>query len=1284
MSSIKTDFAVEKLRGAENFHNWIFAMENLLEFKGLKKCIEVDDDGSVAEKDAEKLAKAKTTLVLSVDSSLYVHIRSAKTALQIWKIFSDMYEDKGILGTVGLLMKFVSTRLSAFENMQTYLDEIISIGNKLERIGISMPDQLLAAFMLAGLTEEYKPFILGLQGNIGNISTSSVKMRLLDCQLGIFEKVNSNALLANKSEKKKYQRSYRCYSCGGKNHKSSECMTKPKNNENAKEKDKEKAGTSKKKAFTCFTSSTSQFLSKEWIIDSGASYHMTPYDAFVAEKKKSNVSEILAANNSTMMVKGTGKSRVTLNKEEIEINNVLHVPELAGNLLSIYQIVKKGNKVIFDKDFCSIYGPDEDLIIQCKPVNGTYKLKNEVPNATCMLSKAEANSAFTWHRRFGHINYNSLCKMRDGAVTGMKFPNANIGLSNCKICAKGKQSRLPFERSKRKTKQVLDLIHSDLVEMEKLSIGGARYLLTFVDDFSKKLFIYFLKNKSDVFESFVEFKAYVENQTEKKIKIFRTDNGLEYLSKEFTKFCKSNGIQHQRTCIHTPQQNGVAERMNRTIEEKARCMLFDAKLEKPYWAEACNMAAYLINRSVCSTWKNKTPEEIWSGDKVDVSNLHIFGSPIMVHIPKEKRKKMCAKSSEMLFMGYDADTKGYRCFDKKAKKISISRDVIFHEQHFAPQVINFQEESLSVGDSPDVLDENNSMNEISEDEAMEWTEVSSMDEDSFEMDYEVNDENEVEVRRSSRVSRPVERYGYLALLSKCIESDDLPKSAADAMKGENCEKWKKAMIDELNSMKENDVWDLVERPVKCKTLKAKWVFALKRNQEGEIIRYKARFVAKGYNQREGIDFNETYAPVIRQSSLRFLMALAVQNDLKIDQMDVTTAYLHGDLEEEIYIEQPEGFNDESNRVCRLKKSLYGLKQSGRQWNFKLDDTLKSFGLIKSKMDPCIYFNENLDLIIAIYVDDLLIFWKNASVLDHIKKALNTSFKMKDLGTAKCCLGINIKQSNGKIELDQKNYINKVLERFNMKDCKPISTPSDLNQKLSMNSKDDSEAHDESKQRIPYQEAVGSLLYLAQCTRPDISFAVNDVSRFNSNFNLVHWKAVKRIMRYLKGSIDFKLIYEKGENDELHGYCDADWASDIDKRRSCTGYIFRMSRGAITWSSKRQQTIALSTTEAEYMAMASAVQEALWVRQLANELQGRTMANINLFCDNQGAIKLAESDAFRPRTKHIDIRHHFIRNYVEKGIINVKYVSTQEMVADSLTKAVPKDKHNFCSKSMGLC
>lgn len=410
------------------------------------------------------------------------------------------------------------------------------------------------------------------------------------------------------------------------------------------------------------------------------------------------------------------------------------------------------------------------------------------------------------------------------------------------------------------------------------------------------------------------------------------------------------------------------------------------------------------------------------------------------------------------------------------------------------------------------------------------------------------------------------------------------------------------------------------------------------------------------------------------------MALAVKKNFRIHQMDVITAFLQGDLKEEIFMEQPEAYHNGSNLVCKLNRSVYGLKQAGRQWNLKLDNALKKFGLIRSLMDPCIYYTKKMNLLIAIYVDDFLIFYTKLDELNDLKKFLNETFKMKDLGPAKHCIGINIKQTGKGIELNQTRYIEEVLNRFRMQDCKPVKNPSDTNQKLSVQLVTEENSL---VGKVPYQELVGCLLFLSQATRPDIAFAVNNVSRFNNKHSEIHWQAVKRILRYLNGTKHHKLCYTKEGDSELHAYSDADWASDVDKRLSCTGFVVNLSNGAINWSSKRQQIVALSSTEAEYIALSSTVRDVIWIKQLLGEIDKSSIMPTTIFCDNQSAIKLGEIEAYRPRTKHIDIRYHHLRQKINEGIIELKYISTKEMTADSLTKAVPAEKHALCTSKMGL-
>lgn len=1080
-----------------------------------------------------------------------------------------------------------------------------------------------------------------------------------------------------------------------------------------KDTDTSKQGQSAKAAFTAMVcKDITKTSSKSWFIDSGGSRHMTFDVSRLENLKTTNVEDITVANNDVMKVSNVGDTTLRLSNNNIPMRDVLHVPNLGVNLLSVSQIVSKGNVVLFDETGCTIKNREGMTVLHTKCENGVYKISET--SEMCAL----ANNSMTWHRKLGHMNINSLRRMREGAVDGVDFKdNGWNEIQNCEICSEGKMTRPSFKSSETRATRILEIIHSDVNgPMETQSIGKAKYFLTFVDDYSRKTFVYFLKQKSEVLEKFKEFKAMVENQTGKKIQLFvdnvgdeaatnpkikklRSDNGGEYISKDFIDFCKMHGIQHQFTNAYSPQQNGVAERMNRTLTEKARCLLFDAKLTKTYWAEAINMATYIVNKSVNSKG-NVSPDELYDGKKPNLTNLKIFGTEVMVHVPKEKRRKWEQRAKKLIFVGYADDVKGYRCIDPKTRLLTLSRDVKFlnepakvifdlqntNNKHFEGKDTiesserNTNDDSIPGQDESVIIIEDSIYEEANESSNDDETLYDNPNDPDYEPSEETLNEAESEVandyspkkgKRKKVIINPLNLTNYAFFVE--------PQSFEEATSNEDAQKWTSAIKEEMKSHELNNTWTLTDLPNEKKAIKSKWVFKLKRDQNGEISRYKARIVVKGCSQKQGIDYTETFSPVVRYTSLRFLFALTAKYGTKCYQLDAITAFIQGEVDEQLYMEQPPGFNDGTGRVCKLNRALYGLKQAGRLWNLKLDAALNIFGLKKCKSDPCIYMNKERNLIVAIYVDDFLIFYDDENKLNELKSYLNQKFMMKDVGPIESCLGMRIKQSNFGIELDQEAYINDILSRFGMENSKPVNTPSDTHEKLTI-SMVTSETSLVGK--VPYQEAVGSLLFLAQCTRPDIAFAVNDVSRFNANHGEAHWRAVKRIFRYLKGTANYKLTFSRSKK-AFHCYSDADWASDIDKRRSCTGQVIIMSNGAISWQSKRQATVALSSTEAEYMAMSSAICEIIWMQQLASELDKNFKVGTTLLCDNESAQKLSLSDAYRPRTKHIDIRYHHMRQKIEDGVINIEHVATTDNVADALTKAVSKDKVLYCAKGMGL-
>lgn len=498
------------------------------------------------------------------------------------------------------------------------------------------------------------------------------------------------------------------------------------------------------------------------------------------------------------------------------------------------------------------------------------------------------------------------------------------------------------------------------------------------------------------------------------------------------------------------------------------------------------------------------------------------------------------------------------------------------------------------------------------------------------------------------------------------------------------------MKQEYESLRENDTWTLVDRPKGSKILSNRWVFKIKRKLDGNIERYKARLVVRGNEQREGIDFKEVFAPVARLETIRTFLAACVQKKMHVHQMDVVTAYVQGDLFEDIYMNQPDPFTikGQEDKVCLLKRPLYGLKQSGREWYRKLHNYLSSIGLKRTETDPCVYvdiINES-DLVIIVYVDDLLIGSRDINKLNERKKKLQQKFKMNDLGPISSILGIHVERDGptGNLKLSQTRYANDLLKKFGMFDCKSVATPIESNTKVSKEDGPKSEQETREMEDKPYRELVGGLIYLANATRPDLSFAASVLSRFCSKPGIVHWQLAKRVLRYIKGTLKYGITYEK-DNKNMHAYVDADWGSDIDDRRSYTGSIIILAKGPISWQAKKQRSVALSTMEAEYMGLSEVMKETIYLKGLLRHMKFTDCIDnpTIIYCDNQSAIHLSKNAVNRGRSKHIDLRYHFVKEIQEKGEIEISYIRTDSMTADILTKSLPKIKHNRCVKQLRL-
>ncbi|KAK1681285.1 hypothetical protein QYE76_042133, partial [Lolium multiflorum] len=1202
---------------------------------------------------------------------------------------------------------FFSCMMEEGSSISEHMLVMTGHAKKLSDLGIVIPNRLGINRVLQSLPPSYKNFVMNY--NMQNMNKEFPELFGMLKAAEIEIKKEHQVLMVNKTTSfKKQGKSKGKFKKGGK--KAATPPMKPKNGPKpdaecyyCKEKGhwkrncskyladlksglvkKKKEGISDIHVIDVYLTSS---RSSTWVFDTGSVAHICNSKQELKNKRQLLKDEVTmrVGNGSKVNVIAVGTLPLHLPSGLVlSLNNCYYVPALSMNIISGSCLMQDGYSFKSENNGCSIF-MNNIFYGRAPQKNGLFLLdldssNTHIHNIDAKRIKLNDNSTYMWHCRLGHIGVKRMKKLHtDGLLESLDFES----LDRCEACLMGKMTKTPFSGMMERATDLLEIIHTDVCgPMSVASRGGYRYVLTFTDDLSRYGYIYLMKHKSETFEKFKEFQSEVENQRNKKIKFLRSDRGGEYLSYEFGMHLKKCGILSQLTPPGTPQRNGVSERRNRTLLDMVRSMMSLTDLPLSFWSYALETAAFTLNRAPSKSVET-TPYELWFNKKPKLSFLKVWGCE--AYVKRLQPDKLEPKAEKCVFIGYPKETIGYTFYHRSEGKIFVAKNGTFLEKEFLTKEVTGRKVELDEIEESLLVDQSSA---VPENVPVPPTPAT---EEANDNDHETSNETATEPRRSTRDRATPDWYDPCLNVMIVDNNDEDPATYEEAMMSPDSNKWQEAMKSEMGSMYDNKVWTLVELPDSRKAVENKWIFKRKTDADGNITVYKARLVAKGFRQIQGVDYDETFSPVAKLKSVRILLAIAAFFDYEIWQMDVKTAFLNGDIEEELYMVQPKGFVDPKNadKVCKLQRSIYGLKQASRSWNRRFDKVIKDFGFIQCHGEACIYKKVSGSSVafLILYVDDILLIGNDIELLSSVKGYLNNSFSMKDLGEASYILGIKIYRDRSRrlIGLSQSTYLDKILKKFRMDESKKGFLPMLPGKVLSKTQGPATAEERERMSQIPYASAVGSIMYAMLCTRPDIAHAVSLTSRYQSDPGIEHWTAVKNILKYLKRTKDMFLCYGGDQELVVTSYTDASWNTDPDDSKSQSGYVFILNGAAVSWASSKQCTVAKSSTESEYIAASEASSEAVWMKRFIVELGvvPSALDPLVIYCDNMGAIANAQEPRSHKRLKHIKLRYHSIREYIEDGEVKICKVHTDLNVADPLTKALPRAKHDQHQNAMGV-
>ena len=1282
------------------------------------------------KEEEEELAQATAAIKLTLSNKPEIDTEMCQTPYEIINILSSKFQSITKMSLFRELSEFTRLKLNENEDALEWLKSFNAKKEKLRQCGFDKsmnPDDFFKTYLLSALPSSYDSMVGGITNNLADETYEEIHNKVLNKI--ILTKSNQNQYpVANiiSSEKKL------CSSCK-KNH-FGPCATEcPK---------------CRKKHYGHFKCNTVvNVINKEnipnylWCIDSGANVSVSNSVGNFKTISASSGDIGVACNDGSLTINGIGEVHLhTKSGKSIQLCNVLYSSNAARNILSVSDITKIGLNVLFTNSGWKIINSDKSVFLSGTIQDGLYILETSNPQVNSLIRSSTYD---VWHNRLGHPGKTTMKKIKQ--VCQSELRNMTINDDVCKICVEGKGAKLPHNKKAVKASKPFIRIHSDIWgPSSKPDWQGNRYYVSFTDDFSGYATIFLMKDKSEVEKHYLAYSRHIKNLNNGvSITFLRSDNGMEYKSSTFKSILMLDGTKREFSAPYCQQENGTSERLNRSLLEKTRCIMFESKCPIYLWGDAIKTACYIYNR-IPQAKRGASPYELWFNNKLELKHMKIFGSIAYANIPvkitggKFNRR---AKSGRMI--GYSSESKSYILWDEEKRTQHESRDVIFEESDHkfksgksieklrkennaklvksmptpSPRKVtdsessensesesdsddNTSESSFDNGSEYEETDKENKRNtdkieyekkEKENNNSTSWlnnlnpfrllkdeseTESESDIEDSKELDVDKENEPivEKEPRRSTRATIPTKRFWETNTI---MNDTSTPQTFEQAMLNPDAKKWEAAMSRESQSLQDAQSWTLVEKPAGRKIIGGRWVYTKKLNPDGSVNIYKARYCAKGYTQIENVDYKEIFSPVMKFTSLRTILAIATKEDWDVEQMDVTTAFLNGTLEEDLYLQQPKGqeVKGKETWVCKLHKSIYGLKQAPRVWNSTLNNFLVRLGFVSSDADPCIYIwkNGKNTVIVGVYVDDLAITGDTRKYIEWIKTEFEQRFKMKDMGPVKFILGIEIERNRKlrTMKLHQNAYALKKINEFGMEILGKASTPTEIG--LNLDSEDSPLLGNDNL----YRQAVGSLLYLSNCTRPDLSFSVGVLSRYLCSPREVHWKAVQRTFQYLNQSSNCGIVFKDTGVIELVSYSDSDYAGDIKTRKSTSGSINLLCSGPISWKSNRQRVVAKCTMEAEYIALSDNGSEVIWLRQLLSDL-GYKQNTTTINEDNAACISIANNPTNHHRAKHIDIRYHWIRQEIQNKTIKLQKCPSKLMLADILTKPL----NRFLFKDLG--